>query len=168
MSRIFETPVYPYRRSGDQDANQAIRHSAVIVGAGPVGLALAIDLAIQGVPVVVLDDNDKVSFGSRAICFAKRTLEIMGRLGCADPQCVRGRFRCEPQSPRRRRCCADRTNRARDVISAGRMRNACADADPKAHFISGRERTQKLRATAALRFRHREARRQRRGTGMKR
>ena len=40
----------------------------------------AIDLAQQDVPVVVLDDNDKVSFGSRAICFAKRPLEILDQL----------------------------------------------------------------------------------------
>ena len=29
----------------------------------------------------MLDDNDKVSIGSRAICFSKRTLEIADRLG---------------------------------------------------------------------------------------
>lgn len=84
MKKIFETPLYPYRRSPDQDAAKPVLHPVVIVGAGPVGLALAIDLAQQGVPVVVLDDNDKVSFGSRAICFAKRTLEILDRLGCGD------------------------------------------------------------------------------------
>ena len=84
MTKIFETPLYPYRRSPDQDAAKPVHHPVVIVGAGPVGLALAIDLAQQDVPVVVLDDNDKVSFGSRAICFAKRTLEILDRLGCGD------------------------------------------------------------------------------------
>lgn len=82
MSKIFETPIYPYSRSSDQDALHPARKKVVIVGAGPVGLAAAIDLAQQGVPVVVLDDNDKVSSGSRAICFSKRTLDIAGRLGC--------------------------------------------------------------------------------------
>ena len=43
MSRIFETPLYPYRRSADQDAAEPVRHPVVIAGAGPVGLALAID-----------------------------------------------------------------------------------------------------------------------------
>ncbi|OZI55816.1 FAD-dependent oxidoreductase [Bordetella genomosp. 1] len=56
-------------------------HPVVIVGAGPVGLTTAIDLARQGVPVVVLDDDFRLSTGSRAICFAKRTLEIWDRLG---------------------------------------------------------------------------------------
>jgi 3-(3-hydroxy-phenyl)propionate hydroxylase len=84
MSKIFETPLYSYQRAPDQDADSIIRHPVVIIGAGPVGLAAAIDLAQADVPVVVLDDNDKVSFGSRAICFSKRTLEIMDRLGCGD------------------------------------------------------------------------------------
>lgn len=73
---------YAYARSADQDAAQPARHPVVIVGAGPVGLSLAIDLAQRKVPVVVLDDDDKLSAGSRAICFAKRTLEIFDRLGC--------------------------------------------------------------------------------------
>lgn len=90
MSKIFETPLYPYKRSSDQDAGARVRHPVVIVGAGPVGLAAAIDLAQRDVPVVVLDDNDKVSFGSRAICFSKRTLEIADRLGCGDPMVEKG------------------------------------------------------------------------------
>jgi 3-(3-hydroxy-phenyl)propionate hydroxylase len=53
----------------------------VVVGAGLVGLTLALDLARQGVAVTVLDDDDTVATGSRAICFAKRTLEIYARLG---------------------------------------------------------------------------------------
>ena len=41
----------------------------------------ALDLARQGVRVVVLDDDYRLSTGSRAICFSKRTLEIWDRLG---------------------------------------------------------------------------------------
>jgi 3-(3-hydroxy-phenyl)propionate hydroxylase len=61
-----------------------------IVGAGPVGLACAIDLTLQGIGVVVVDDNNTVSTGSRAICYAKRSLEILDRLGCGEPICARG------------------------------------------------------------------------------
>lgn len=57
------------------------RRPVVVIGAGPVGLTCAIDLATRGVPVVVLDDDDTVATGSRAICWAKRTLEIWDRLG---------------------------------------------------------------------------------------
>ena len=90
MTRIFETPLYPYERSADQDAEAPVRHPVIVVGAGPIGLAAAIDLAQQDIPVVVLDDNDKVSFGSRAICFAKRPLEILDRLGCGEAMVEKG------------------------------------------------------------------------------
>ena len=90
MNKIFEVPLYPYERSPDQDESLPVRHKVVVIGAGPIGLAAAIDLAQQGVPVVVLDDNDKVSFGSRAICFAKRPLEILDRLGCGQPMVDKG------------------------------------------------------------------------------
>jgi len=90
MPRIFETPLYPYERCADQDARDTVRHPVIVVGAGPVGLAAAIDLALHDVSVVVLDDNDRVSFGSRAICFSKRSLEIADRLGCGDPMVSKG------------------------------------------------------------------------------
>ncbi|WP_371059634.1 FAD-dependent oxidoreductase [Rhodosalinus sp. 5P4] len=90
MNKIFETPLYPYTRAPDQDAPAPVRHPVIVVGAGPVGLATAIDLAGRGVPVVVVDENDKVSFGSRAICFAKRPLEILDRLGCGEPMVEKG------------------------------------------------------------------------------
>jgi 3-(3-hydroxy-phenyl)propionate hydroxylase len=57
------------------------RHPVVIVGAGPIGLAAALELARHGTASVVLDDNNVVSVGSRAICWAKRSLEILDRLG---------------------------------------------------------------------------------------
>ncbi|MGR3341983.1 MAG: FAD-dependent oxidoreductase, partial [Paracoccaceae bacterium] len=84
MTKIFDAPLYPYERSPDQDTSPPTCHPVVVIGAGPVGLAAAIDLAQHDVPVLVLDDNDKVSVGSRAICFSKRTLEIADRLGCGD------------------------------------------------------------------------------------
>ncbi|WP_163269978.1 FAD-dependent oxidoreductase [Chelativorans alearense] len=61
-----------------------------IVGAGPIGLSLSIDLALRGVASVVLDDNDVVSIGSRAICWAKRTLEIFDRLGVGERMVEKG------------------------------------------------------------------------------
>ena len=57
------------------------RHKVAIVGAGPIGLAMAIELANHGIASVVLDDNNVVSVGSRAICWSKRSLEILDRLG---------------------------------------------------------------------------------------
>lgn len=67
-----------------------VRHPVVIVGAGPVGLSAAIDLALQGVRSIVLDDNNVVSAGSRAICWSKRTLEIFDRLGVGERMVQKG------------------------------------------------------------------------------
>jgi 3-(3-hydroxy-phenyl)propionate hydroxylase len=80
--------LYPYVRSPDQD--RIAHHPVVIVGAGPVGLALALDLGTRGVPVLILDDAEGIGEGSRAICFAKRTLEICDRLGAARPMMAKG------------------------------------------------------------------------------
>ena len=88
--KIFEVPLYAYERSPDQDAPAPVRRKVVVIGAGPIGLGAAIDLAQQGVEVVVLDDNDKVSFGSRAVCYAKRPLEILDRLGCGHEMVAKG------------------------------------------------------------------------------
>ncbi|MCH4563123.1 FAD-dependent oxidoreductase [Halomonas sp. EGI 63088] len=90
MPKTYKNPVYPYRRPPELDLSE-IRHCpVVIVGAGPSGLTAAIDLAQQGIDSIVLDDNNTVSVGSRAICFAKRTLEIMDRLGAAQPMLDKG------------------------------------------------------------------------------
>lgn len=66
------------------------QHAVVVVGAGPVGLSMAIDLAKRGQPVVVLDDDNKFSVGSRAICFAKRTLDIWDRLDVGERMVDKG------------------------------------------------------------------------------
>jgi 3-(3-hydroxy-phenyl)propionate hydroxylase len=79
-----------YRRSPDQDAATPARHPVVVVGAGPVGLSLAIDLAQRGQRVLLLDNDARLSTGSRAICFAKRTLEIWDRLGVGEAMCAKG------------------------------------------------------------------------------
>lgn len=81
---------FAYSRHADQTAATPPRRPVVIVGAGPVGLSLAIDLAQRGVAAVVLDDADRIGEGSRAICFAKRTLEIFDRLGVGGDLVARG------------------------------------------------------------------------------
>ncbi len=81
---------YEYRRSNDQDASAPARHPVVVVGAGPVGLTAALDLASRGVKVVLLDDSDRIGEGSRGICYAKRTLEILDRLGVGEKLVAQG------------------------------------------------------------------------------
>ena len=63
--------LYPYARSADQDADTPVRHPVVVMGGGPIGVATALDLGLQGIPVVVLDDHEGIGQGSRAICFSK-------------------------------------------------------------------------------------------------
>ncbi len=82
--------LYPYVRSPDQDAATPVRHKVIVVGAGPVGLATALDLGRRGIPVLVLDDHEGPGLGSRAICFAKRTLEICDRLGAGEAMLAKG------------------------------------------------------------------------------
>ena len=82
----YIAPRYAYRPSIDGGS----RHPVVVVGGGMVGLTAALDLALRGQRVVVLDDDDTVSIGSRAICFAKRTLEIYARLGLGQRALAKG------------------------------------------------------------------------------
>jgi len=81
---------YEYQRSPDQDAKVPVRHPVVVIGAGPIGLAVAIDLAQRDVPVVLLDDNSRIGEGSRAICFSKRALEVCDKLGVAERMVEKG------------------------------------------------------------------------------
>jgi 3-(3-hydroxy-phenyl)propionate hydroxylase len=86
----YQAIEFTYRPSPDQRAARPARPPVVVVGAGPVGLACAIDLAQRGIAVVLLDDDHRLSSGSRAICFSKRALEIFDRLGCGDRMVAKG------------------------------------------------------------------------------
>ncbi|MBS0454873.1 MAG: FAD-dependent monooxygenase [Proteobacteria bacterium] len=56
----------------------------LIVGAGPVGLALAIELGQRGVRCQVIERNDRVGYAPRAKTTNVRTREHMRRWGIAD------------------------------------------------------------------------------------
>src|SRR5258706_15077562 len=83
---------FGYRRHLDQDrvGTNVAEYPVVLVGAGPVGLSLAIDLAQRGQSVVLLDDADRIGEGSRAICFSKRSLEVWDRLGVGERMVEKG------------------------------------------------------------------------------
>lgn len=56
-------------------------HAVVVVGAGPVGVSAALELARHGASVVVVDDKSTFNDGSRAICIARHSLEGLQQLG---------------------------------------------------------------------------------------
>ncbi len=82
--------LYPYETVEAAQSGAVTRHKVVIIGGGPVGLALALDLGLRGTPVLVLDDHDGAGLGSRAICFSKRTLDIATRLGAGQAMVDKG------------------------------------------------------------------------------
>jgi 3-(3-hydroxy-phenyl)propionate hydroxylase len=88
----FVYPRYAYRTPPELGLATGAprRHPIVIVGAGMVGLTLAADLGSRGVPCVVLDDNDTVSNGSRAIGQARKSLQVWDRSGAAAPMARKG------------------------------------------------------------------------------
>lgn len=86
----FQALQFDYEHTPDHNLSSPAFHPLVVVGAGPVGLSLAIDIAQRGQPVVLLDNDDRLSTGSRAICFAKRTLEVFDRLGCGSAMVDKG------------------------------------------------------------------------------
>jgi 3-(3-hydroxy-phenyl)propionate hydroxylase len=67
------------------------RSSVIVVGAGPVGLTITLDLVSRGVrDVILLDEGDGPAVGSRAICWSRRSLEILSRLGVGRQLVERG------------------------------------------------------------------------------
>ncbi len=60
------------------------RHKVAIAGSGPAGMVTALELARHGVPSVVLTSELQFSQGSRAICFTRRSMEILQQVGVAD------------------------------------------------------------------------------------
>lgn len=90
MHQAYRYQTFPFVRPPELTSGEVSRHPLVIIGCGPVGLAAAIDARQHGIPVLLLDDDDTVSVGSRGLCYAKRTLEILDRLGCGDAVVAKG------------------------------------------------------------------------------
>jgi 3-(3-hydroxy-phenyl)propionate hydroxylase len=89
MARYQYRP-FPYATPPELRGASSRAVPVLIAGAGPIGLAAAIDLALHGIPSVLVDESNVVSLGSRAICWSKRTLEIFDRLGVGDRMVDKG------------------------------------------------------------------------------
>ncbi len=87
----YTYPEFPYRAPTDlKGADGPQRRPLIVIGAGPVGLSAAIDARLHDLPVLVFDEDNSVSVGSRAVCYAKRALEVLDRLGVGDFACEKG------------------------------------------------------------------------------
>ena len=84
MLKTYTYPKYEYTRPPELSGAAPRRYPVIIVGAGPVGLTAALDCQINGIDAIVLDDDDTVSVGSRGLCYAKRALEVLDRVGVGD------------------------------------------------------------------------------------
>lgn len=62
----------------------------VIVGGGPIGLAMAQALARRGVRSIVIEQRDRLSDGSRAVAYTRRTMQILDLLGVGDTVLKKG------------------------------------------------------------------------------
>ena len=90
----IEFKAYPFdfikRASPALDQDAVEHHTVAIVGGGVAGLTAALALSAQGVRSVVIEADDTVCYGSRAICFSRRTLEIFDRIGVLDEILAKG------------------------------------------------------------------------------
>lgn len=75
----FEWETFP-SLTPDQVKNKAAP-PVVIVGAGPVGLSIALGLSQYGIACVVLERRTTISKGSRALAMNRRSMQILDHLG---------------------------------------------------------------------------------------
>jgi len=77
-------PVYkpkPYKKAQELSGAKLPSHPFVIVGSGPIGLALALALARKDHQVIIVTAFDFIPAGSKGICYSKESLDIFDRLG---------------------------------------------------------------------------------------
>jgi 3-(3-hydroxy-phenyl)propionate hydroxylase len=79
----FDYQIQPFVPPPEMMAPQRAAHPVVIVGAGPIGLVLAIQLARQGIKAVLVESEAQVSGGSRALALTRRSMEIIEQCGVA-------------------------------------------------------------------------------------
>lgn len=90
MTRPSRIPVWREVEASPRPTESHERLQTVVVGGGPVGLSVALDLGRRGHRVVLLNRLACIAAGSKAICFSKRTLDIWDRMGVGEAMMEKG------------------------------------------------------------------------------
>ncbi|MCF6293557.1 MAG: FAD-dependent oxidoreductase [Robiginitomaculum sp.] len=80
-------PVYKekaYFKATKLDGAAAKHHPFVVVGSGPIGLAMALFMARKGHQVTIVTAFDFIPAGSKGICYSKEALDIFDDLGIGE------------------------------------------------------------------------------------
>eukprot|EP00919_Chromeraceae_sp_WS-2016_P069843 GHVR01165557.1.p1 GENE.GHVR01165557.1~~GHVR01165557.1.p1 ORF type:complete len:109 (-),score=14.26 GHVR01165557.1:286-612(-) len=64
----------------------------LIIGAGPTGLTLAVDLARRGIEFLLIDRSERCVLRTRAILIHIRTLELLNELGISCEMIRQGNY----------------------------------------------------------------------------
>lgn len=80
----FEYKTYPYEGTSHLDGKRE-QQKVVIVGAGSIGLATALELARFGIPSLILESGHQVNRSSRATIFTRRSMQILQMIKCHQP-----------------------------------------------------------------------------------
>jgi 3-(3-hydroxy-phenyl)propionate hydroxylase len=88
-SIFYDYRIHPFRPPPEMAGGRS-EAPVVVVGAGPIGLVTALDLARFGVRSIVLEQELQVSHGSRALALTRRSLEILQQAGVVAPFMAKG------------------------------------------------------------------------------
>jgi 3-(3-hydroxy-phenyl)propionate hydroxylase len=80
-------PVYKekaYFKATKYGGDEVEHHPFIVVGSGPIGLAMALFMARKGHQVIIVTAFDFIPAGSKGICYSKEALDIFDDLGIGE------------------------------------------------------------------------------------
>ena len=82
--RARSAPSPPLRAASGEGSKSGMDIQVLIVGAGPTGLTLAIDLGLRGVRATIIEQKEAPQFLPKMERCNARTMEIYRRMGIAE------------------------------------------------------------------------------------